>query len=115
LAAKGVPYEELVKEGHNIKKLFNRCERLYDVNGLCEFISPEHWLLLDPLTLYIKWGKYTLPKDVNELARLWVTVGVRLGGSSGWLPARKLPFSDLSSLCDKLASYLELEIEHAAK
>jgi hypothetical protein len=106
LAAKGVPYEELVKEGHNIKKLFNRCEKEYGVDGLSEFISPEHYVLLDPLTLYIKWvGKYSLPKDVNELAAIWATIGVSLSGN-GILPAFEMHFDDVNSLYDRLAKYL---------
>jgi hypothetical protein len=111
LAARGVPYAELVNEGHNIKKLFNRCEKEYGVDGLSEFISPEHYVFLDPLTLYIKWvGKYTLPREVKELAVILATNSARLGGG-GILPAIRMPFDDLNSIYNRLSNYLAPLIE----
>ncbi len=110
LTAKGAAYEDLAtKDRHNIKHLYRRCKRLYGEEGICEFsIEPEHYLLLDVLTLYIRWvGRYTRPKR-DELVKLMVTVGINEG--EGIVPARTLRYDDLGSFYERLASYLDFEL-----
>jgi hypothetical protein len=99
----------LVKDGHDIKKLYRRCEKLYGEEGINEFsIAPAHYVLLDALTIYLRWaGRYTRPHR-TELVRLLVVNMIREG--EGILPARKLGYSDLSSFYDKLASYMDFEL-----
>lgn len=113
--AKGATYKELAREdGHNIKKLYRRCIRLYRKEGVCEFvIQPAHYLLLDAITLYIRWaGRYTQPNR-DEIVKLMVTNMISEG--EGILPAMTLSYDNLSSFYDQLAKYLDLELKGAAR
>jgi hypothetical protein len=109
LTAKGAQYKDLVDDGHDIKKLYLRCERLYSEEGINDFsIEAAQYVLLDALTIYLKWaGRYTRPHRI-ELVRLLVVNMIREG--EGILPARTLRYDDLCSFYERLANYLDFEL-----
>lgn len=112
LTAKGAQYKDLVKDGHDIKKLYRRCEKLYSEESISEFsIEQAHYMLLDALTPYLKWaGRYTRPHRI-ELVRLLVDKSYfsdhkelirELEDPDSWLGPWKLP--DHTSLKDAARS-----------